>query len=175
MFAMYELGGVLLNRADAADRSRGLELTTQVHKWMPERIPSLVPLAELWLARDTERRGDRDAAITRMRKACDDLPMSQRPGYAVYGALILVETLIARGLPGDLAEAQDAIDALTHVRASERWAIRDVILLRLRALMVRAHGDDLAYRDLVSRHRAIAESLGYQGHIEWAEAMMAQT
>jgi hypothetical protein len=174
MFAMYELGGVLLNRADPADRSRGLELTTQAHKWMPERIPSLVPLAELWLARDTERQGDRDAAITRMRKACDGLPMSQRPGYAVYGTLVLVETLITRGLPGDLAEAQDAIAELARVRANESWAIRDVILLRLRALMSHAHGDDVAYRDLVIRYRAMAESLGYQGHIEWAEAMMAE-
>jgi hypothetical protein len=174
MFAMYELGGVLLNRADPADRSRGLELTTQAHKWMPERIPSLVPLAELWLARDTERQGDREAAITRMRKACDGLPMSQRPGYAVYGTLVLVETLITRGLPGDLAEAQDAIAELACVRANESWAIRDVILLRLRALMSHAHGDDVAYRDLVIRYRAMAESLGYQGHIEWAEAMMAE-
>jgi hypothetical protein len=141
---------------------------------MPERIPSLVPLAELWLARDTERQGDRDAAITRMRKACDGLPMSQRPGYAVYGTLVLAETLITRGLPGDLAEAQDAIAELACVRANESWAIRDVILLRLRALMSHAHGDDVAYRDLVIRYRAMAESLGYQGHIEWAEAMMAE-
>jgi hypothetical protein len=60
------------------------------------------------------------------------------------------------------------------VRANESWAIRDVILLRLRALMSHAHGDDVAYRDLVIRYRAMAESLGYQGHIEWAEAMMAE-
>ena len=171
MFAMYELGGVLLNRADPADRSRGLELTTQVHKWMPGRIPSLVPLAELWLARDTERHGDRDAAITRMRNACDGLPMSQRPGYAVYGTLVLVEALIARGLPGDVAEAQEAIAELARVRASESWAIRDVILLRLRALLARARGDDAAYRDFVGRYREKATSLGFEGHIAWADAM----
>jgi hypothetical protein len=40
--------------------------------------------------------------------------------------------------------------------------------------MSHAHGDDVAYRDLVIRYRAMAESLGYQGHIEWAEAMMAE-
>ena len=163
---------MLLNRTDAADRSRGLELTTQVHKWMPERIPSLVPLAELWLARDSERLGDRDAAITRMHKACDGLPMSQRPGYAVYGTLVLVEALIARGLPGDLAEAQDAMDELARVRASEHWAIRDVTLLRLRALMTHARGDDIAHRDLVIRYYDMAESLRFEGHVEWARAMM---
>ncbi len=43
---------------------------------------------------------------------------------------------------------------------------------RLRALLARARGDDVAYRDLVQRYRAMAESLGYEGHIAWAEAMI---
>ena len=34
-----------------------------------------------------------------------------------------------------------------------------------------ARDDDVAYRDLVSRYRAMAESLGFEGHIAWAEAM----
>ena len=43
---------------------------------------------------------------------------------------------------------------------------------RLRALLARARGDDEASRDLVSRYRAMAESLGFEGHIAWAEAMI---
>jgi hypothetical protein len=46
-------------------------------------------------------------------------------------------------------------------------------LLRLRALLARACGEDVAYRDLASRHHAMAESLGFEGHIAWAEAMVA--
>jgi hypothetical protein len=38
--------------------------------------------------------------------------------------------------------------------------------------MSRARGDAVAYRDLVSRYRAMAESLGFEGHIEWANAMI---
>ena len=45
-------------------------------------------------------------------------------------------------------------------------------MLRLSALLSRARGDDGAYRDLVSRYRAMAESLGFEGHIAWAEAMI---
>ena len=46
------------------------------------------------------------------------------------------------------------------------------MLLRLRALLARARSDDVAYRDFLDRYRAMAESLGYEGHIDWAEAMM---
>ena len=49
--------------------------------------------------------------------------------------------------------------------------IPEITQLRLRALLARARGDDVSYRDLASRYRAMAESLGYEGHIAWAEAM----
>jgi hypothetical protein len=45
-------------------------------------------------------------------------------------------------------------------------------LLRLRALLTRVRGDNVAYRDLASRYRAMAESLGFEGHIAWAGAMI---
>ncbi len=50
--------------------------------------------------------------------------------------------------------------------------MREITLLRLRALLAQARGDDVACRDLVSRYRAMAESLGYEGHIAWAKAMI---
>ena len=83
-----------------------------------------------------------------------------------------METLLERGTEGDLAEAQEAIDRLANLPADEGSAMREIRLLRLRALLARARGDDVAYRDLVSRYRAMAESLGFEGHIAWAEAMI---
>jgi hypothetical protein len=50
--------------------------------------------------------------------------------------------------------------------------VREITLLRLRTLLSRAHGDDVAYRDLVSRYREMAESLGFEGHIAWAKALI---
>ena len=50
--------------------------------------------------------------------------------------------------------------------------MREIWLLRLRALLARARGGEDAYRDLVSRYHTMAESLGFQGHIAWAEAML---
>ena len=136
-----------------------------------ERALFLVPVTELLAARERARRGDRDAAIPVMRKAVDELHQAGRLGYGVWGTGVLVETLLERGAEGDLAEAQEAIDRLANLPADEGSAMREITLLRLRALLARARGDDVAYRDLVSRYRAMAESLGFEGHIAWAEAM----
>ena len=171
--AEYTLGVALLNRDAAADRHRGLELMVQARDtWLRERAPFLVPVTELWAARERARRGDRDAAIPVMRKAVDELHQAGRLGYGVWGTGVLVETLLERGAEGDLAEAQEAIDRLANLRADDGSAMREITLLRLRALLARARGDDVAYRDLVSRYRAMAESLGFEGHIAWAEAMI---
>ena len=49
--------------------------------------------------------------------------------------------------------------------------MHEVPLLRLRALLARAHGDETAYRDYRDRYRDMAKTLGFEGHIAWAEAM----
>ena len=41
----------------------------------------------------------------------------------------------------------------------------------LRALLARTHGDATAYADFRDRYRDMATTLGYEGHIAWAEAM----
>jgi len=41
----------------------------------------------------------------------------------------------------------------------------------VRASEARARGDETAYRDYRDRYREMANSLGFEGHIAWAEAM----
>ena len=60
---------------------------------------------------------------------------------------VLVETLLDRGAEGDVAEAEAAIERLAAAPADDDLAMRDIWLLRLRALLARARGDDVAYRD----------------------------
>jgi adenylate cyclase len=48
---------------------------------------------------------------------------------------------------------------------------REIWLLRLRALLARASGDEAAYRDYRDRYRAMATSLDFEGRMKWAEAM----
>jgi adenylate cyclase len=46
-----------------------------------------------------------------------------------------------------------------------------VPLLRLRALLARAHGDDSGYQEFADRYRKLATSLGFEGHMAIANAM----
>ena len=132
----------------------------QIREVVRERAPFLVPVAELWVARERAGRGDRDAVIPVMRQAVDELHQAGRLSYGVWGTGLLVETLLDRGAEGDLAEAQEAIDRLANLRADQDLAMRDITLLRLRTLLARARGDDSAYRGL-------GESLSHDGEIAW--------
>jgi hypothetical protein len=171
--AKFALGIALLYRDAAADRHRGLEIMVQLREFAREHGPFLVPVAEVLAALERARSGDRDAAIAVMRQAVDEMRQAGQLAFGVLSTGILVQTLVERGAEGDLAEAREAFGWLENLAADERWAVRDIWLLRLRALLARARGDDDAYRDLVSRYRAMAESLGFEGHIAWAEAMIA--
>jgi class 3 adenylate cyclase len=171
MFAEYSLGIALLYRDAAADRLRGLEIMVQALDVLGERIPSLLPVFELVMGPEKARRGDRDAAIAVMREAVDQLYEASRLGYGVMGTGILVETLLDRGAQGDLAEAQEAIDRLANLTKDDGSAIGEITLLRLHALLSRSRGDDVGFQELVNRYRAMAESLGFEGHVAWAEAM----
>jgi hypothetical protein len=70
-----------------------------------------------------------------------------------------------------VAEAEAAIERLAAATADEGLVLREIWLLRLRALLARANGDATAYADLRDRYRDRAKTLGYEGHIAWAEAM----
>ena len=102
-----------------------------------------------------------------MRAAVDHL---LREGMGSAAPVALVETLLDRGTDDDLAEA-DAIERLAAAPADEGLVIRDIWLLRLSALLARARGDEAAYRDYRDRYRDMATSLGFEGHMAWAEAM----
>ena len=107
-----------------------------------------------------------------MRAATDHLVREGRLlGWGIPATGVLVETLLDRGADGDVAEAEAAIERLADAPADDGLVIREIWLLRLRALLARAQGDDTAYRDYRDRYRAMATSLGFEGHIAWAEAM----
>ncbi len=91
--------------------------------------------------------------------------------WGVPATGVLVETLLDRSAENDVAEAEAAIERLAAAPADEGLALRDIWLLRLRALLARAHGDTAAYAQFRDRYRDMAKTLGYEGHIAWAEAM----
>ena len=70
-----------------------------------------------------------------------------------------------------MAEAEAAIERLAAAPTDDGLAVRDIWLLRLRALLAQAHGDAAAYADFRDRYRNTAKTLEFEGHIAWAEAM----
>jgi class 3 adenylate cyclase len=173
-YAWVTLGAALVDRHTDAERDRGYELLVEVSEVYKRRQQNLSMLAtvNVWLAREKARRGDRDEAIPVMRDAVVDL---FRGGWlqanCVRATGVLVETLLDRGAEGDAAEAEAAIDRLAALPADEGLVLLDIWLVRLRALLARAHGDTAAYANLRDRYRDMAKTLGFEGHIEWAEAM----
>ncbi len=170
------LGFALVHRHTDADRDRGQKLLAEVSDVFLRRGHNLseLRLFNVYSARERARRGDRDEAIPVMLAAVDQLVSEgQLLSWGIPATGVLVETLLDRGAEADLGEAEAAIERLAAAPADDGLVIRDIWLLRLRALLSNAHGDETAYRGYRDRYRAMAESLGFEGHITWAEAMLA--
>jgi class 3 adenylate cyclase len=168
------LGVALVHGPTDAERDRGQKLLAEVSDVLLRQgyLLGVLPIVNVYVARETARREDCDDAIPPMRAAGDHLFREGRLlSWGIPATGVLVETLLDRGAEDDVAEAEAAIERLAAAPAEEGLAIRDIWLLRLRALLARAHGDAAAYADFRDRYRDMARTLGFEGHIAWAEAM----
>lgn len=164
--ARQNLGFVLLHRPTAAERDHGQQILTQVGQ------VGEFPITLVFLARERARRGDREHALALIRTIADQLVRrGQLLGWGFHATNVLVETLLDGATEADLAEAEAAIEFLATAPAEENLAIRDIWLLRLRALLARARDDTAGYACYRDRCRDMAETLGFGGHLAWAEAM----
>jgi class 3 adenylate cyclase len=173
-FIQATLALALVHRQEAAERDRGQKLAAEVSEVFRSRGHNLcdVPIVEVYLARERARGGDRDGAIPLMRAVGDHLFRDGRLLlWGVPATGVLVETLLYRGADRDVAEAEAAIERLAEAPADEGLVMRDIWLLRLRALLARSLGDDARYRDYRDRYRDTAKTLAFEGHIAWAEEM----
>ena len=169
-FTRATLGLALVHHQTAAERDRGHKLLAEISEVLYNLCD--LPIVEVYLARERARRGDRDDAIPLMRAAVDHLfREGQLLAWGIPATGVLVETLLERGADDDVAEAEAAIERLAAAPTDEGLVLRDIWLLRLRALLAQAHGDEAGYCDYRDRYRAMATSLGFEGHMKWAEAM----
>ncbi len=172
--ARMTLGIALVHRRTNTERDRGQQILAEVSEVFLRRGFFLadLPIVEVCLAREKARCGDRDGAIPLMRAAVDDQFREGRPlGWSIPTTGVLVETLLDRGAESDVVEAEAAIERLAAAPADEGLVLRDIWLLRLRALLARAQGDEDSYREYRDRYRNTAKTLEFDGHIAWAEAM----
>jgi class 3 adenylate cyclase len=167
------LGRVLAERDRSVDRQRGSALLAEVREICLQREFFLVnlPVLEIYIARGRVGFADFDEVLPPMRHAVDQLLREGQVVQGIWGSAVLAEALLKRGTGGDMAEAQGVIDNLAKVPDDVSGVVRDIWLLRLRALLAKARGDENTYCDYRDRYRAMATSLGFEGHMDWAEAM----
>ncbi len=173
-FIRGTLGLALMHRETAAERDLGRTLGAEVGEVFRNHGRNLcdLPIVEMYLAREGARDGDRDDAIALMRSTVDHLFRTGRLLlWGIPATGVLVEALLDRCADGDLDDAEAATARLADTLADDGLVTRDIWLLRLRALLSRARGDDITYRDYRDRYRDMATLLGFDGHITWAEAM----
>ena len=128
-------------------------------------------MADIQLAECKAHTGDTGAAIEIAGATVAQMFDSGEVIFRGPASTVLVESLLRRGTAQDLQEAQAAIDRLAAVPTDPAFVLNEIQLLRMRALLARTRGDDTAYREYRDRYRALAASLGFEGHMKWAEAM----
>ncbi len=72
---------------------------------------------------------------------------------------------------GAYSRSAAAIEQLGAVPTEPDFVLFDVALLRLRALLARARGDESSYRDFAQRYRETAAPHGFEGHMALAELL----
>ncbi len=165
--------GITLVHYGGPHREVGLQMLANMRdRAVTERFCLLaVPHADIPMAQERARIGDLDGAVQLSRALLDGLYESGGSIWCAQATTVLVEALIQRSGDGDLDDAQSVMDRLAAVPADPGFVLHDITLLRLRALLARARGDEEGYRDLRDRYRATANDLGFEGHMAWAEAM----
>jgi class 3 adenylate cyclase len=173
LFVRLTLGCALVHRHTAAERDRGQKLLAELSEVFDKgQFLTESPVVAVYLARERAREGDRDGAILTARAAVNDLfDEGQALQWAVCATGVLVQILLDRGADGDVGEAEAAIERLAAEPSDADVAFRDVLVLRLRALLAHAYGDATMYASFRDRYRDMAKTLEFEGHIAWAEAM----
>jgi hypothetical protein len=166
--ARIALGTALMHRDSPTDRERGLTVLTQLRDAHEHWSLAELPFVEAYIAWEQGRRGDLDNAIAALRAAVDDIFNSGQLSWTLKATAQFVETLLARGGEAELQEAQTAIERLAA--APIDLVDREIWLLRLRALLAGARGDEAAHRDLLQQYRAMATKLGRLGHMAMSDS-----
>jgi hypothetical protein len=170
--ARVSRGLVLINQG-GSQRAAGFALLAQYREahFRHGYAKDVARTVDTEIAKEKARTGDIDGAIELARAVVDytfDAGDALSLGEATR---VLVESLLQRGTSADLKEAQAAIDRLAAEPTDPGFVLFEVPLLRLRALLARAHGDAVTYAQFRDRYRDMAKTLGFEGHTALAEAM----
>jgi hypothetical protein len=168
--------GIVLVSGEGSDPGQGFELLEKARSAaIDERfILTFVPTIDLQTAADKARNGDVDGAVELSRRIIAEQFETGAALYRGAATRVLVEALVRRGRVEDLDEAQNAIDTLAAVPTDPGFVLYELPLLRMRALLASARGDDDGYQTYADRYFAMAQAVQFEGHLATARAMKQQ-
>jgi adenylate cyclase len=167
------LHGFVLAKRGGPDGVRGWSLLAEAREAATQcrSVAVFVPLIDIELGREKARTGDLDEAIELLASVAENEFAVGGLGIYGFAADVLVESLLQRGGRADVEAAQAEIERLTAVHTDAGLVWNEISIVRLRALLARARGDQAEYRHFAGRYRAMAIDVDYEGHIAMAEAM----
>jgi adenylate cyclase len=172
VLAQIARGIILIHRKDP-EQGIGSDMLAEFREAaLRQRNLIAVRLVDIHIAEQKAQTGEIAGAIEMSRGIVDDAFDTGETIWNGPATAVLVESLLRRGADADLQEAHAAVDRLAAVPTDHRFVLHEIWLQRLRALLARARGDEAAYREYRDRYRAMATSLGFEGHMKWAEAML---
>jgi adenylate cyclase len=164
--------GLVLVSRDGPEREAGLDLFTQARDAATTAGFSLsaLTIVEPEFAMEKASTGDLDGAIEMVRAVVDGAYESGDMIWRGRATEVLVQLLIRRGSVGDQHKAHAAVDRLAAVPTDPGFVLHELPLLRSRALLALARGDENGYRDFLEQHRAKAAAAGYDAVIATTDA-----
>jgi hypothetical protein len=127
-------------------------------------------IVDIEFALEKARTGDLDGAVEMARAVVDGAYEGGDMIWRGRATNVLVEVLVRRGSAADLHEAQAAIDRLAAVPTDPGFVLHELPLLRSRALLALALGDENSCRNFMKRHRAKAKAAGFEALMAAADA-----
>ncbi|MCV7075164.1 ATP-binding protein [Mycobacterium szulgai] len=169
-YALFNRAVSLLHHNSEAD---GLEFLVQAKEMVVrEQLTTTVRrMCDIEFARAHSRSGDYGSAIE---LASTVLAEQFETGEMIFrgpATTVLVEALLSRGVAGDIAAAELAVDRLAAVPTEPEFVLHELAVLRLRALLARAHGDAAGYAQFRERFRDKAVQASFEGCLAQAEAL----
>ncbi len=132
---------------------------------------SMVPVVDARLAELMIESGNLET-VEKLRASVRDVFDCGMYAFAPWATDVLAEALLDIDATGNAAEVESVLERLATVTVLDGTVYRELVLLKSRALLAGARGDEAEYRDFAARYRDIATLHGFQGHIANAEALV---
>jgi hypothetical protein len=167
-------GIALVARDDEAERAAGYQHLSHARRAAQQGFgnSSIVLIADIHLAGRHRALGNFDDAVALARGAVDALFDLGAVVWRGPATIALVEALLGRAAPGDIAAACAAVERLAADPVDAGFLLHEVAVLRLRALVARATGDEDGFRHWAGQYLSLATSAAFAGHVAAASAMV---